>query len=98
MIGTMLVQTAVSFGSAATLNGRALVRDDAVTLLANTVSIPLAGGGGDPVFYAFHSGNKYHWQGAANKVAALVSDAHLQVRISVFANSFGLTYFSSTPS
>jgi hypothetical protein len=78
MVGTMLAQTAISFGTGSSLNGRALAIDAAVTMLANSVTKPVAGGGGDPVFYAFNSGNKYHWQGVPDKVVAIVSDAHLQ--------------------
>lgn len=94
MVGTMLVYQSVSFGSGAVLNGRALATTAAVTMDTNTVTKPAAGGGGDPVFYAFNSGKKYHWQGTANKIAALLSDTHLQVRL--WLSQFSSRYDSSS--
>eukprot|EP01085_Mycamoeba_gemmipara_P003146 Mycagemm_TRINITY_DN9344_c0_g1::TRINITY_DN9344_c0_g1_i1::g.3146::m.3146 type:complete len:459 gc:universal TRINITY_DN9344_c0_g1_i1:76-1452(+) len=78
MVGTLMAKQAISFGSGTTLTGRALAIIAAVTMDTNTITKPVAGGGGDPVFYAFNSGNKYHWQGVPDKVVAIVSDAHLQ--------------------
>ena len=46
--GNILAQASISLGTGATLQGRALARTGAVTLLTNTISSPGALGGGPP--------------------------------------------------
>lgn len=43
-------------------------------------------GGGDPVFHAFHSGHKFHWQGKPKRVFAVLSDANLQFNAHLIKN------------
>jgi len=43
-----------------------------------TVSLGATGGGGDPVFFAFHSRMKYHWHGEPGKVFAILGDRYFQ--------------------